>query len=107
MQAQPETGPRSGLEDVASLVGVEGMRRVGFTEDVDPAGVLGRGLQHRPRHKIDIPGPVLRILGRYHMGAQKGGLARELTSNLQCTHLVGNGQSVATLDLYSGRAESL
>ena len=86
---------------------VEGVRGMRLTEDVDPARVRGRRLQHRPSHKIDISGPVPCIFGRYYMGAQKSGLGRELTSNLECPHLVGNGQSVATLDLYGGRPESL
>ena len=102
MHPQPEAGRSSRLEDVAGLVGVEGVRRVGLAEHVDPARVRSRCMQHRPSHKIDISRPVRDVFGRYHMAAQEGGFGRELGGDLKCPELVGKSEPVATLDLYGG-----
>ena len=106
MNAQSKASRCTCLEDVASLVGIERMRRMRLAEDIDPAGVRSCRFQHGADQQVEIRRPVLRILGRHNVGAEEGGLAAELASYLECPNLIMNSQPIATLDLNSGRAES-
>src|SRR5512133_1688286 len=105
MDAHPEADGGSGLEDVASLIAVERMRRVRFAEDIYPARVRGRRLQHWPGHEIEVRRPVGCEFGRYDVGAEEGRLSREMPSNFECPDLIGHRQPIAAFDFYGGGAK--
>ena len=104
VHAQPESGRPTGGEHLAGLLAGERMRGMGLAEHVDPAGVRGGGLQHRPGDQLEVAGPVGAVLRRDDVGAQERGLGGELPGEPQRPGLVLDGQSVATLDLHRGGA---
>ena len=61
-------------------------------------------VEHRPGHQRHVPRRVVRVLGRYDMGAEVRRLVGELPRDLQAARLVRDRQAIPGLDLDRGRA---
>ena len=104
VHSKAKTGiPTCGQHDPRLVLG-EGVRTVRLTEHVDPAGVRSAGREHLTGDQLDVLGATVGKLRRHHVGAEKRCLGGELGCDTQRPRLVLDAESVAALDLDSGRS---